>query len=787
MEYGHFDDANREYVITRPDTPLPWYNYIHSGEWGGLVSHTGGGASYHRDPATRRFLRYRYTGVPADRPGRYVYLRDGETGDYWSATWAPVEKPLDEQRYECRVGLNVQTIRTKYSGIATEMTYFVAPDHHVEIWRLKLRNESGRPRSLRTWSYAELACWGTLRDLLNLDNNPRCSRVQWTDHTLIQSTWNDLGASLGTSSWVRVFGYFTSSETPVGYDTDRDMFLGRGRTEANPVVVETGVSNNHCENGGLPLAAVCHAWELAPGEERTVVYQMGVADDPEDFAAVIPIYRDLANVDAALAKVRATWDARLARLQVRTPDPDFDTVANVWSPYQVAMTSLESRTFCSWKWGTSVGMGFRDTSQDVMGVCHLMPDLTRRKLRLLMSIQFADGTPAHGYIPSTDTYTDRDFRDDHLWMVLSTCNYLKETGDLSLLDETIRYMDAGDGSGYDHLDRAIEATMRLRGENGLPQVGHADWNDGLNPQSMSSESVFVAMLFCAACREMVELAQVLGRKEDASRYRRHYETIRRLANDRAWDGAWYRRVLLEGGGWIGGADAELGRIFVEPQAWAVLGGVAEGERATQTLDSVHEHLGTEFGIRLVSPPFPEYDPKIGAISIVLPGTKENGSVFHHTNPWVICAETVLGRGEVAMDLFRRISPATKNRMAELHAVEPYVTCQWTGLPPWKHPGRGANPWLTGTAAWVSLAITQYILGMKPAYDGLRIDPCVPKSWTQFEIDRTFRGAKLHITVENPEGVEKGVKRLSVDGKGVAGNTIPVQPEGTEHAVEVLMG
>ena len=787
MKYGYFDDETHEYVITRPDTPVPWYNYIKSSEWSGLVSHTGGGPSYHRDAKTRRFLRYRYNGVPADRPGRYVYLRDMETGDYWSATWAPVEKRLEEQTYQCRVGMNVQTIRTAYAGIATEMTYFVAPDHHVEIWRLKISNASDRTRTLRTWSYAELACWGTLRDVLNMDNNPRCTRVDWTDNTLIQSTWNDLGTSLGTASWVRVFGYVTTSEPPIGYDTDRDMFLGRGRTEANPIVVETGEPNNHCENGGLAVAALCHEWTLEPGEERTIAYQMSVRDDPTEFDQIIPVYRDLANVDAALAKVKTTWEERLGRLHVKTPDPEFDTLCNIWNQYQVATTALESRTYCSWKWGTSVGMGYRDTSQDVMGVCHIMPELTRAKLRLLMSIQFNDGTPAHGYLPASDTYIDRDFRDDHLWMVMSTCNYVKETGDTSILDETIRFMDEGEATGYDHLDRAIEGTMRLRGENGLPQIGHADWNDGLNPQSMQSESVFNAMLFCYACREMIELAEFLGKAEDTERYRTYYEEIKRLTNEKAWDGAWYRRVLLKGGGWIGGKDSELAKIWIEPQPWAVLSGVAEGDRATTTIDSVNEKLGTEFGIRLVWPPFHQYDPDIGAISIALPGTKENGSVFHHTNPWVICAETVLGRGANAMDLLKRISPVSKNKIVDTHWFEPYVYGQWTGLPPWKHPGRGGNPWLTGTAAWSMLAVTQYILGLKPAYEGLKIAPCVPKSWKNLEIRRKFRGATLHIRVKNPDAVEKGIVRVTVDGEEIEGNVIPVQPEGTTHEVEVLMG
>ena len=788
MDYGHFDDVRREYVITRPDTPQPWYNYIRNRDYCGLISHTGGGPSYHRDCKHRRFLRYRYNNLPADRPGRYVYLRDEETGDYWSATWAPVEKPLDRQKYECRVGLNYQVIRSEYKGIVTEMTYFVSPDHDVEIWRLQLKNASGRKRTLKTWSYAELNVWGTLRDLLNMDNNPRCTRVNWTDdNVLIHSTWNDLGTSLGGMSWVRVYGYFTPSLPPVGYDTDREMFIGPYRCEANPVVVETGKPNNHCADGGLPVAALCHEWTLEAGEERTLVFQMGVADDPKAFERIIPIYRDEKNVETALRKLKTSWAERLESMQTQTPDADFNTVFNTWTPYQSVMTGFLSRSFSSWKWGGSVGIGFRDTSQDVMGCCHLLPDLARDQLRMLMGIQYQDGTAVHGYVPETGECSDRDFLDDHLWLVLSACNYVKETGDLGLLEENIRFIDGGEATGYEHLARSLAGTMNRLGENGLPHTGHADWNDGLNPGDMESESVFVATLFCAACREMIDLAEFLGRKSDAKKYDGYYRTMKERINERAWDGEWYRRVLVKGGGFIGSAENALGSIFVEPQPWAVMSGVAEGERARQTLDSVNRVLGTEYGIRLVWKPFPDYDPNIGAISIILAGTKENGSVFHHTNPWVICAETVLGRGERAMDYFKRISPTTKNRIIDTHQVEPYVFCQWTGLDPFKHVGRGANPWITGTATWVMLALSQYILGIKPDWVGLRIDPCVPKGWKTFKVTRRFRGARYEISVENSNGVEKGVTSVTLDGKDIGGNVVPAQKEGTTHKVRVTMG
>ncbi len=788
MKYGYFDDAAREYVITRPDTPQPWFNYIRNEDWCGLISNTGGGTSFHKDPKYRRFLRYRYNNVPADRPGRYVYLRDEETGDFWSATWAPVEKPLAKFRYECRVGLNYQVVTSEYAGIETEVVYFVSPDHDVELWRFTARNLSGRARKLRAWCYAELNVWGAMRDLVNMDNNPRCTRVEWKDNTLIHSTWNDTGGSLGTQNWVRVYGYVTSSEKPAGYDTDRDMFLGAYRSEANPVVVETGIPNNHCRNGGLPVAAICHDLKLAPGKSKTIVYQMGVADDPREFRKCIPVYRKLAKVDAAFEKVKRSWDARLGKLQAKTPDADFDTVFNTWAPYQAVTTGYLSRSICSWKWGASVGLGFRDTSQDVMGCVHTASDLARLRLSQLLAVQYADGTAAHGFVPDTPEVSDRDFYDDHLWLVLSAANYVKETGDLSLLTDKVKFLDEKPAAGYEHLSRALDATMRLTGKHGLPKIGCADWNDGLvNPGDHNNESVFDAVLFCAACREFVALAEFLGKKADAVKYRRSYETMKARVNKHAWDGGWYRRVWHRKRGWMGAKGLKFGSIFVEPQPWAVLSGVADGKRGVTALDSVWRLLGTEYGIRLHGRPFEDYDPEVGAISIVLPGTKENGSVFHHPNPWVICAEAALGRGEKAMELLRRISPATKNRIAETHQVEPYVFCQWTGLPPFKHVGRGANPWLTGTASWVMVAMSQYILGLKPDYAGLRIDPCVPKSWNEFEVTRVFRGATFHISVRNPKGVEKGVACVTLDGRALEGNLVPAQRKGTSHEVEVTMG
>ena len=789
MEYGYFDPKAREYVITRPDTPIAWFNYIRNNRWTGMVSNTGGGVAVFDDPRFKRVLRYRFNNIPHDRPGRYIYIRDQETGEYWSATWAPVLKDLKKFHYRCRVGLNYQVIESQYKSIKTSITYFVAPDDNAEIWLFSIRNVGHKKRTLRTYSYAELNVWGAMRDLMNMDNGPRCTRLSFENNCIIHSTWNDLGSSLGTMNWVRMHGFITATLPPQGWYTHREFFLGPYRSEANPIVVENGECPQYAKNGGYPLGTLIHDHNLAPGEEVELAYVIAADDSREAAEPVALKFQNLAACKAALETVKERWDEHLAKLQCATPDPDFDIAVNVFNQYQSTMTTHLSRSISPYEWGVGRGIGFRDSSQDVMGSCHALADTVKNTLRILIKGQNPDGVATHNIFPKTGEGQDRDFYDDHLWLPMSVAHYLKETGDMAFLDEKIPYRQGEGAPVYDHLKLCIDVTWQRRGQHGLPHIGHADWNDGLNPGSMESESVFDAVLFCYTAREMENLARFIGKNSDADMFRSRYEEMKRITNDVAWDGGWYKRIFYKEGGYIGGKDqpSKLGYIFLEPQPWAVMSGVAEGERGVKALDSVREHLCTAYGIALLREAFTEYDPTIGSISIVLPGIKENGSVFCHTNPWVIIAETVLGRGEQAMDYYKRIAYGTKSKIADIHGTEPYVYSQHIGLPPWYHPGRAGNPWLTGSATWSMLALSQWILGVRPVWGGLMIDPCVPKSWKKFRIDREYRGARFNIQVENSDGVEKGVKEVKIDGKALPNNIIPPQEKGSTHKVKVTMG
>lgn len=789
-KYGWFDEKNREYVITRPDTPQPWFNYlINDLGYCALVSNTGGGPSFHRSAKDRRILRYRFNGVPADRPGRYLYLRDMEDGDYWSATWAPVLKPLDSFDYTCRVGLNIQTIESEYRFIRSRVTYFVLPDRPAEVWLVRLENRSAVPRLINTYSYAEFNFWGTMRDLLNLDNCPKCARYHHRDGVIVHHSYNDVGTGLDNMQWVKHFAGFAASRKPAAVNPERQLFLGGVyRSEANPLVVESGRDTNFDGVGDYPICGLTHGWTLKPGESSEFAFVLAMGDSEDEMYSHLEIAADLDRIKDKLEEVRSAWRMRLSALVAATPETrDFDPCVNTWNQYNAFMTARLSRSISGYEWGAGRGLGFRDTLQDTMGAVHMEPEFIRERLLLMASLVHRDGIALHNYFPLSHTGDGRDFYDDHLWLPYAVCHYVRETGDTGILDEQVRFWDSDETQSLlDRIELCLDTTWRLRGEHGLPQTGHADWNDGLNPGSMRSESVFNAMLFCASARETADLAEFIGNKRLADLCCSRYGEIKRIANETAWDGAWYRRILIEGGGHIGGRDVSPGTIFLEPQVWSVISGVAEGERARVVMDSVAEHLAVEHGVKLLHPPYTDYDPTWGSISIPLPGHKENGAVFCHAASWAVVAEAILGHGSRAFDYYIRMAPTTKNRIAELHEMEPYVYSQHIAQAPFQWPGRARNGWLTGSAAWFMLAASQYILGARPALDGLRLDPSVPRDWKEFRLTRRFRGATYEISVTNPGGREKGVKKLTVDGKPIQGNLIPLAPAGSVCRVEAVM-
>ncbi|MBN1809099.1 MAG: hypothetical protein JW909_08515 [Planctomycetes bacterium] len=789
-KYGYFDPENREYVVTRPDTPRAWFNYLMNDSYVAMISNTGGGVSYDTDPRVYRLLRYRYQNVPFDRPGRYIYLRDMDTGEYWSATWAPVNMPVEKCAYTCRVGTGYQVISMEYNGIRTETTYFVPAKGKLELWDMRITNASKKTRKIRTWSYAEFAFWGAMRDLMNIDNCPNLSRQHYEKGAILHYSYNDIGTGLHDMHFVQNYGFHTSTPACSGYNGDRETFLGYYNSEAAPEVVAGGRSTDYCGWSGYPIGSLEHRFTLKPGETGRVVYRTGMSTDRRGLSRALKQYARFDQVDRALSEVKREWDRRLNGFVVKTPDGDFNTVVNGFTQYQSSITMRLSRSISSYEWGMGRSIGFRDSSQDQMGMLHAWPETAGKMLRYLVSAIGEDGGACHDFNPITNHWGGSGFYDDHNWPALTINLFVKETGDVGFLKEKLPYAHSKKkGTVFEHLVKAQDHAWRLRGKNGLMQIGHADWNDSLNPGDLTTESVFTSILYCASTRALVELAEQLGEEKAAAEWRKRYAAIKKLVNGKAWDGGWYQRMIKPGGEILGSKKTrEYGRIFLEPQPWAVMAGVAEGKRARTALDNAEKRLGTEYGHRMMDRPFQRFDmEEIGSAGICPAGIKENGSVFNHSSSWMITAEALLGRGDKAHGYFKRMCATTKNRMAEIHQVEPYVTCQFIYQKPFHIVGRGRNPWLTGSAAWMALGAMQGIIGCRPDFDGLIMDPSIPGGWKGFELTRVFRGVTYRIKVKNPGGVQHGVREMTVDGVKIRGNKIPVFTDRKQVDVTVTMG
>ena len=771
--YGYYDAAAREYVITRPDTPTPWINYLGEGRYGGIVSNTGGGYSFDRDPRNRRVSRYRYNGVPADQPGRYVYLRDQDSGSVWSTTWQPVRRELDA--YECRHGPGYTRISAALDGIASELLYFVPPGAPCELWVLRVRNVGAHARRLRAFTYVELGYLDAVADMQNLD---------WAQH-IVRSRYED-GAILTGTVFRPDTIFFASNAPPAGFDSDREAFVGRYRDLASPVVVERGEPENSESPRGNSIGSLCHDLPLAPGEEREIVYVLGVSDDREEIDRAIAAYRDSAAVADAFRALRADWDAYLERFVVDTPDEDFDAMVDVWNQVQCRTTLYWSRFASGYESGLGRGMGTRDSAQDTLGTVHAAPGRARETLVRLWGLQFADGHAWHQFFPLTGEGTTglaaeipewpQWFCDDHLWIAIATCAYLRETGDLALLDEPVAYVDGPADTVWAHMLRAVDFTLGHLGPHGLPRVGFSDWDDTMNIDhgSGKAESVWCAMQFCRAARDLAELADELDRSDDAERFRAYAEAMASTVNEHAWDGEWYARAYDDHGEPIGVSSEECHRINMNPQTWCVIGEVAPRERAEAAMESMEEKLGTELGIALMWPPYDGGTDRVRGTSTYPPGAKENGSIFCHANAWAIVAAAALGWGDRAYDYYRRILPLLRTD-ADRYLAEPYVYCQNICGPAHPQFGMGRNAWLTGTAAWTYVAATQWILGIRPTYRGLRIAPALPSAWPGFAARRLFRGVVYDIEVER--GPEQS---LVVDGEAVDGDVVPLPPPGCEH-------
>jgi len=815
VQFGYFDDERREYVITRPDTPLPWINYLGCEDFFGIISNTAGGYCFYRDARLRRLTRYRYNNVPPDTGGRYLYLRDDETGRFWSPSWQPTRHEAEE--YFCRHGLGYTIIGSTCQGVAAQTRYFVPLGVNLEIWQLTVTNQRDRPLALSVFSAVEFCLWDAWDDATNFQRNFSTGEVEVEDGVIYHKT--------EYRERRNHFAFFACSEPLAGFDTQREAFLGLYRGWDRPLAVERGQSFNSVAHGWAPIGSHHIRLHLAPGESRQVVFLLGYHENPpgEKFdppdsqrinkrtvRPVIARYLDPAQVEAAFEALQAHWDRLLSTLQVETPDPHTNRMVNIWNPYQCMTTFNLARSASYFESGIGRGIGFRDSNQDLLGAVAMVPERARQRILDLAATQLETGGAYHQYQPLTKRGNDAigsGFNDDPLWLVLSTAAYLKETGDGSILDEPVPY-DNRPGTEeplYGHLERSIRYTLERLGPHGLPLIGRADWNDCLNLNIFSeepgesfqtaplkrdgtvAESVFLGGLFVLAAREMAGIARWRGLEEEARRYEAAADEMARRVLERGWDGEWFLRAYDAFGRKVGSRECSEGRIFIEPQGMCVMAGIGlEDGRARRALESVREHLSTPHGILLLQPAYTRYHVHLGEISSYPPGYKANGSVFCHTNPWVMIAETVVGNGDQAYDYYRRINPSVREAISEVHRCEPYVYAQMIAGRDAPTFGEAKNSWLTGTAAWNYVAVTQHILGIRPTFGGLRVAPVIPRGWMGFTARRVFRWVTYHITVRR---VGPGNRvSLRVDGAPVEGDVVPLPPPGTEAVwVEVEVG
>ena len=822
MRYGHFDDDRREYVITRPDTPVPWINYLGSDDYFGIVSNTAGGYSWHRDARLRRLTRYRYNNVPADSGGRYLYLRDDATGEYWSPSWQPTRTDLDA--YECRHGLSYTTISSAKGGIQASTLYFVPHGETLEVWRLAVTNDRAATAQISVFSSVEFALWDAQDDATNYQRNYSTAEVEVADGVIYHKTEYRERRDH--------FAYFACSEPLAGFDTQREAFLGPYRGFDRPLAVERGRTSDSIAHGWAPHGAHHVRLTLAPGETKEVIFLLGYWENPHDakFAALGVINKALVRpvidrwlcpgtVAAAFADLNAEWGRLLDVLVVDTPDEDTNRMVNIWNTYQCLVTFNMSRSVSSFETGISRGMGFRDSCQDLLGSVQLAPARARRRIIELAATQFGSGGAYHQYQPLTKTGNDAigsGFNDDPLWLVLGVAAYLKETGDTTILDEPIPFSDGGTATLYGHLERSVGYTLDRIGPHGLPLIGRADWNDCLNLNCFSetpgesfqttenldggvAESVFIAGLFTLAAKELAGIAALAGRLDDADSYRADAEKMAAATAEHGWDGEWFLRAYDHFGNPVGSSRNAEGKIFIEPQGMCVMSGIGtEGvdspasTLATRALASVRERLATAHGVMLLQPPFTTYHVELGEISSYPPGYKENASVFCHTNPWVMIAAAMVGDGDAAIDYYQRINPSAREPISETHRCEPYVYAQMIAGRDAPTHGEAKNSWLTGTAAWNFVAVTQWILGIRPELGGLRVTPVLPASWPGYTATRRFRGATYSITVRRgahpgaPGAPGARVDYLVVDGRRVEGTLVPIAAPGSRVCVEAVI-
>ncbi len=800
MRYGHFDTEHDEYVVERPDVPVSWTNYIGVKDMCVVLSHNAGGYTFFKSAQNHRITRFRQNGVPLDRPGNYVYLRDEESGDYWSVSWQPVGKPLDQGRWECRHGLSYSKFKAEYAGIEAEQTVFIPVDDDVELWDVRVRNTGSTPRWLSAFSYCEFSYHHIDIDNQNLQMSLYAAGSNYKDGIIEYDFYYE--------PWT--YHFFAGSFEPDSYDCLRDKFVSVYSTETNPEAVARGRCSNSSELGGNHCGSLQHRFSLAPGEETRFVFMLGVGSRDAAGYAMQRKYSDFGNVDAAFAALRDYWQAKKSVFAATTPSAALNTMINTWTLFQAETCVVWSRFASFIEVGGRTGLGYRDTAQDVMSVVHTNPAKTKQRIVELLRGQVSAGYGLHLFDPDVFDPEPKPYKegaklptvvptpkpsdvihgladacsDDHLWLIPSIVEWVKETGDVAFLDRKIAFADGEKATVYEHMKRALDFSAQQVGANGVCKGLRADWNDCLNLGG--GETALVTFLHVWAINSFLEAARFLGRKGDVARYSAMAEQVAARANEALWDGEWYLRGFTRKGIKIGSNENEEGKIFLEHMPWAFISGIAPRERGLSSMDAIDKYLSSPYGLHLNWPAYSKPDDDIGYVTRVYKGIKENAAIFSHPNGWPIIAECILGRGSRAMKFYNAILPYNQNDIIEIREAEPYSYCQFIMGRDHTAFGRARHPWLTGTAGWMYTAATRWILGIRIAFDGLIVDPCIPAEWNGFHVSRKWRGATYEIEVQNPDGVEKGIRSVTLNGNPVSG-PIPPQPAGTVNQVVAVMG
>lgn len=779
--------------------PVSWTNYLGVKDLCTVISHNAGGYSFYKSAEHGRITRFRPNGVPLDRPGHYVYLRDDETGDYWSISWQPVGKKLEKAKYECRHGLSYAKFCSEYSAIQAQQLLFIPIHDDVELWDVVIKNIGHQNRKLSIFCYVEFSFQHIEIDNQNFQMSLYASGSNYQDgiieYDFFYEPWN--------------YQFLTSSFEPDSYDCVRDRFFGSYRTETNPIAVERGECHNSTELGGNHCGALHKRITLEPGEEVRLIFMLGVGSRQEKGRMFKQKYADFKNVDHAFTELKGYWQEKLSNLQVKTSHPGMNTMLNTWTLYQAETCVVWSRFASFIEVGGRTGLGYRDTSQDAMSCIHTNPDKCKQRILELLNGLTSTGYGLHLFDP--EVFKPREDKlpgvrlptvkptprpqdiihgledacsDDALWLIATVCEFVKETGDIAFFDRIVPYANEGEGTVYEHLKKILDFSTDHVGQHGICQGLRADWNDCLNLGG--GESAMVSFMHYWALNIFIEAAQYLGRDDDVQKYTAIADQVKQACESMLWDGKWYLRGFTRTGRKIGTQNSVEGKLFLNGQSWAVYSGVASAERGRMCMDAVNEHLYSRFGLHLVWPSYSQPDDEIGYITRVYKGIKENGSIFSHPNPWAVIAECMLGRGDRAMKFYDAILPYNQNDIIEIREAEPYSYCQFIMGKDHSAHGRARHPWLTGSAGWFYIAATQYILGIRVNFNGLVIDPCIPGDWQEFEVQRKWRDATYKIAVKNPDSVMKGVKSIRLNGKLVYS---PIQPQkaGSVNKIEVTMG